>query len=174
MPQRYLAPLRRLAAADSGFACIGSFGLWLWGHLPDGSDIPDADLAVRRDPSVFERLAQTLHDMGWMLELWGKPVATVPPFDVVLAHHYLRARAGSLCIDLSVCDLALPLERLLAGATQRQGIPVAALADIVATKRARGSARDREQLQIIQRYNESAAAPEPAEPGGRAAGHASV
>jgi len=174
MPQRYLAPLRRLAAADNGFACIGSFGLWLWGHLPDGSDIPDADIAVRRDPLVFERLARTLRDMGWMLELWGKPVATIPSFDVVVAHHYLRARTGNLCIDLSVCDLALPLEHLLAGASLRHGIPVAALADIVATKQARGLARDREQLRFTQPYSGSAAAFEPAEPDGRAAIRGSV
>ncbi len=99
--------LEALHADGFVFALHGSYPRW----LADPAAAPrlpgDVDLLLPRDPGGLLRLLDWLRARGFLLSLWGEPLAVPPTLELLDAHHYLRAERRDRHGGLLRVDLAL-------------------------------------------------------------------
>ena len=145
----YLPTLHRLGATGAPFVVIGSCALELHGHALAGLGPRDCDLACDLDRITPLLAALTAED--WDLRVWGEPLRRPFAREQLAGKFYARATADTRSLDLDF-ELALPFAALWADHVTLSGVPVAALAHVIALKQARGNPRDLAQLaQILRR-----------------------
>lgn len=139
------------------YVVIGGMAAAMW-----GSDLPrttDADITPATDADNLKRLAAALEELGARLRVEGVPEGVPAPLDA-------KALAGRSVItmvtdhgpfDISFtpegttgyADLASRAVHLVVG--DHPGVPVADLADVIASKEAAGRAKDLRQLPSLRR-----------------------
>jgi hypothetical protein len=139
------------------YVVIGGMAAAMW-----GSDLPrttDADITPAADAENLRRLAETLAELGARLRVEGEPQGVPAPLDAAtLAGRSvitLLTNHGPLDISFTpegttgYTDLATRSVRLAVG--DHPGVPVADLADVIASKEAAGRAKDLRQLPSLRR-----------------------
>lgn len=149
MLARYLPTLRRLVATGAPFVVVGSCALELHGHALAGLGPRDCDLAC--DLDHIAPLLDALTADDWDLRVWDEPLRRPFAREQLAGKFYARATADTRSIDLDF-ELAVPFTALWAQRVELGGVPVAALAHVIAMKQARSSPRDLAQLaQVLRR-----------------------
>ena len=139
------------------YVVIGGMAAAMW-----GSDLPrttDADITPAADVDNLNRLAAALEELGARLRVEGVPEGVPAPLDVeTLATRSvitLLTDHGPLDISFTpegtagYTDVAARAVRLIVG--DHPGVPVADLADVIASKEAAGRAKDLRQLPSLRR-----------------------
>ncbi len=146
MPQTLAEAYRPalVCIAESGVphVCIGTYGLYLHGVLPQDYALTDADVLVDADSPALQVVFDTLSSEGWQFLLWNDPVETLPDAQSLREHYYLRAIRGALCLDLAFGGMPSATPWILERAVAIDGVSVASLEDILTLKRIRGNAAD--------------------------------
>ncbi len=127
-----------------------------------GSDLPrttDADITPATDTDNLHRLADALAELGARLRVGGEPQGVPAPLDAdTLATRpviTLITDHGPLDVSFTpegttgYADLATRAVRLAVG--DHPNVPVADLADVIASKEAAGRAKDLRQLPSLRR-----------------------
>ncbi len=158
-PGPLLRALDRLARAKVDFLLIGVHAINH--YAPDASAAyatQDCDILLRPDSGNLAKALRALGAAGYRLEAGGEPL---PPADPLLIRRLLERRAlvtarkpGSLPIDLALEAAGLPY----AGCARRRRmfracgvrLPVAALADLIRSKRLSGREKDRAFLRLYE------------------------
>ncbi|NIJ73547.1 hypothetical protein FHR66_002780 [Xanthomonas sp. F4] len=99
--------LAALRADGFAFAVHGSYACWLADPAAAARLPGDVDLLLPRDLDRLLRLLDWLRARGFLLSLWGEPLATPPTLALLDAHHYLRAERRDRDGGLLRVDLAL-------------------------------------------------------------------
>jgi hypothetical protein len=139
------------------YVVIGGMAAAMW-----GSDLPrttDADITPARDEENLARLAAALEELHARLRVEGVPEGVAAPLDaeVLAGRSVLTLLTGHGPLDISFVpegtvgydDLASRAARLAVGG--HVGVPVADLADVIASKEAAGRAKDLRQLPSLRR-----------------------
>ncbi|WAS95679.1 hypothetical protein [Nannocystis punicea] len=146
----YLATIRDLLAVDVPVCVIGSFALLLRGVDLGGYCFTDCDLLLDGSLAVACRAAERLAATGHALEVWGVPLAVPVDPRVLAGKVYFRATRGPADLDLTHELGEEGLVAQLRSAAPVDGVTVAAVDAVLASKRARGTARDLALLSILQ------------------------
>lgn len=99
--------LAALRADGFDYAVYGSYPAWLADPAAAARPPGDVDLLLPRDPGQLQRLADWLRERGFVLSLWGEPLAAPLTLALLEAHHYLRAERRDRGGGLLRVDLAL-------------------------------------------------------------------
>ncbi|MGH9077071.1 MAG: hypothetical protein ACRDY0_06405 [Acidimicrobiales bacterium] len=139
------------------YVVIGGMAAAMW-----GSDLPrttDADITPASDADNLGRLAAALKDLGARLRVEGEPQGVPAPLDAdtLASRQVLTLLTDHGPLDVSFvpegttgyADLATRAVRLAVG--NHPGVPVADLADVIASKEAAGRAKDLRQLPSLRR-----------------------
>ncbi len=139
------------------YVVIGGMAAAMW-----GSDLPrttDADITPATDTDNLHRLADALAELGARLRVGGEPQGVPAPLDAdTLATRpviTLITDHGPLDVSFTpegttgYADLATRAVRLAVG--DHPNVPVADLADVIASKEAAGRAKDLRQLPSLRR-----------------------
>ncbi len=139
------------------YVVIGGMAAAMW-----GSDLPrttDADITPATDTTNLARLAAALKELGARLRVEGVPEGVPAPLDTatLAARPVLTLLTDHGPLDISMtpegttgyADLATRAVRLAVG--DHPNVPVADLADVIASKEAAGRAKDLRQLPSLRR-----------------------
>lgn len=139
------------------YVVIGGMAAAMW-----GSDLPrttDADITPAADADNLQRLAAALGELGARLRVEGVPEGVPAPLDAqaLAGRPVITMLTDHGPLDVSFTpegttgytDLASRAVRLAVG--DHPGVPVADLADIIASKEAAGRAKDLRQLPSLRR-----------------------
>ena len=148
--EAYRPTLAAIGASGLAHACIGTYGLYLHGVLPTDYALNDADVLVDVASPVLPSLFEALVVGGWRLYLWDERLEVFPDVETLRTHFYLRAKRGSLCLDLAFGGLPLAGTWIIDRAIEIGGLMVACRDDILFMKRNRGSAADRGLLDRLE------------------------
>jgi len=142
---------------EVAYVVIGGMAAAMW-----GSDLPrttDADITPAKDGENLRRLAAALDELGARLRVDGVPSGVAAPLDAetLASRSVLTLVTDYGPLDLSFVpegtagyeDLASRASRLTVG--HHAGVPVADLADVIASKEAAGRAKDLRQLPSLRR-----------------------
>jgi hypothetical protein len=142
---------------EVAYVVIGGMAAAMW-----GSDLPrttDADITPARDQENLRRLAGALRELHARLRVEGVPEGVAAPLDAetLAGRSVLTLVTDHGPLDLSFTpegtagydDLASRATRLSVG--DHTGVPVADLADVIASKEAAGRAKDLRQLPSLRR-----------------------
>jgi hypothetical protein len=144
----YLAAARDLLAHDIRVCVIGSFALLLRGVDLGRYRLVDCDLLLPGGLPDACRAAERLAAAGHALQVWGDPLAVPVDPRALAGKVYLRTTRGAAVLDLTH-ELDERLRVQLRGAAPVDGVPVAAVDAVLASKRARGTARDLALLSLL-------------------------
>jgi hypothetical protein len=149
------------------YVVIGGMAAAMW-----GSDLPrttDADITPAADTANLDRLAAALAEMGARLRVEGVPEGIPAPLDAdtLAGRNVITMLTDHGPLDVSFCpegtagyaDLAARAARLAVG--DHPGVPVADLADVIASKEAAGRAKDLRQLPALRRLLARLRPPDP-------------
>lgn len=112
----------------------------------------DVDLLLPDALPALEGFARAAAALGWEVTSWDEPVA--PPLDplVLRGRFYLRARRPpGPVVDATYECAPLPWDEALLRAGRADGLPMAALEDVLHLKAVRGAERDLEVLERARR-----------------------
>jgi len=139
------------------YVVIGGMAAAMW-----GADLPrttDADIVPAADPANLERLAAALAELGARLRVPGEPDGLPAPLDATmlagLTTVTMLTDHGPLDVTFrpdgttGYADLAARSVRRPVG--DHPGVPVADLADVIASKQAAGRAKDLTALPALRR-----------------------
>jgi hypothetical protein len=142
---------------EVAYVVIGGMAAAMW-----GSDLPrttDADITPAKDRENLRRLAAALGELHARLRVDGVPEGITAPLDAetLAGRSVLTLVTDHGPLDLSFVpegttgyhDLASRASRLTVG--DHAGVPVADLADVIASKEAAGRAKDLRQLPSLRR-----------------------
>jgi hypothetical protein len=142
---------------EVAYVVIGGMAAAMW-----GSDLPrttDADITPAKDRENLARLASALGELHARLRVDGVPEGITAPLDAetLATRSVLTLVTEHGPLDLSFVpegttgyeDLASRSTRLAVG--DHAGVPVADLADVIASKEAAGRAKDLRQLPSLRR-----------------------
>jgi hypothetical protein len=123
---------------------IGKSGAIFYGY-PDTTQ--DADLFPAKSPENGQRIAAALRDLGF-------PVDARLEADLVRGKDFVQIRSGPFDVDLVFApDGIRDFETAKARSTLVEGLfPVAALRDIIGSKRAANRPKDRESLPRLEAF----------------------
>lgn len=148
----YLDVLHRLEAHGVAYALTGSLALRLYMEDLDGERVPDCDLFLDPAPDNLQRWARLLHEDGWALTVWERPVAPPLDWEALRGKYYVRARKDAWVVDGTYEHDTVSPRAMVEGAQRLRGLPVMDLETILALKRARGTPRDWEQVRRVERW----------------------
>lgn len=142
---------------EVAYVVIGGMAAAMW-----GSDLPrttDADITPAKDRENLARLAEALGELHARLRVDGVPEGIAAPLDAetLATRSVLTLLTDHGPLDLSFVpegttgyeDLASRASRLSVG--DYASVPVADLADVIASKEAAGRAKDLRQLPSLRR-----------------------
>jgi len=139
------------------YLVVGGMAAAMW-----GADLPrttDADITPDRGPANLDRLAAALVELGARLRVDGFPQGVAVPID---RHLLGRIQVLTLLTDHGPLDLTfqpdgtggypdLARRASVLRVGDHSGVPVADLADVIASKEAAGRPKDLVQLPTLRR-----------------------
>lgn len=140
MKDPYASTLKSLHAAGLPYVVIGTYALRI--YFPEALrdyQVPDCDLVLCAED--LNHAIELLLAEGWALTIWEEAVFGPVSAEDAAGKFYLRARRADATMDLTY-ECVLPWPGIQARRIIWQGIPLAALVDIVALKRIKGQPKD--------------------------------